>query len=174
MHLAMKMSLFESTLGKEVKKPMDLAISMGCKDHFKEVVDMVKGREAKYARAKKLLEHAQKGYEKHANKTQRHVEFEVGQHVWLNIQDFKMRNGLAPCFIAKYARFHEILHKLHPNVYTLKLPSNFVAHPTFHVSKLKLFLQDDQRPNQKQKVQLEMDVIKHMLATKIKSIFCVM
>jgi hypothetical protein len=107
---------------------------------------MVKGCETKYARAKKLLEHAQKGYEKHANKTQRHVEFEVGQHVWLNIQDFKMRNGLAPCFIAKYARFHEILHKLHPNVYTLKLPSNFVAHPTFHISKLKLFLQDDQRP----------------------------
>jgi uncharacterized C2H2 Zn-finger protein len=36
------------------------------------------------------LEQAQKHYEKHVNKTWRHVEFEVGQHVWLNIWDFKM------------------------------------------------------------------------------------
>jgi hypothetical protein len=67
------------------------------------------------------------------------VEFKVGQHVWLNIQDFKLPNGLAPHYIAKYARPYEILHESHINVYTLKLPINFVAHPTFHVSKLKLF-----------------------------------
>jgi hypothetical protein len=65
---------------------------------------MVKGQEEKYTRAQKLLEHVQKGYEKHAKKTQRHIEFEVGQPVWLNIQDFKMHDGLAPHFIAKYAR----------------------------------------------------------------------
>jgi hypothetical protein len=69
MHLVMKMSPFELMLGKEAKKPMDIAISMGCKDHSKEAVEMVKGREKKYARAKKLLEHFQKRYEKHANKT---------------------------------------------------------------------------------------------------------
>jgi hypothetical protein len=42
---------------------------------------MVKRHEEKYAQAKKLLEQAQKRYEKHANKTHSHVEFEVGQHV---------------------------------------------------------------------------------------------
>jgi hypothetical protein len=136
----MKMSPFELMLGKEAKKPMDLAISIKCKDHSKEVVEMVKGHEEKYARANKLLEQAQKGYEKHAKKTQRHVKFEVGQHMWLNIQDFKMPDGLAPHFIVKYVRPYEILHKPHPKMYTLKLPTNFVAHPTFHVSKLKLFL----------------------------------
>jgi hypothetical protein len=60
-----------------------------------------------------------------------------------------MPNRLAPCFIAKYARPYEILHKLHPNMYTLKLLANFVAHLTFHVAKLKLFLCDEQRLNQK-------------------------
>jgi hypothetical protein len=35
---------------------MDLAIPMGWKDHSKEVVEMVKGHEDKYAWAKKLLE----------------------------------------------------------------------------------------------------------------------
>ncbi len=65
-----------------------------------------------------------------------------------------MPDRSTPFFIAKYAGSYEILHKPHPDVYTLKLSTNFVAHPTFHVSKLKLFLCDEQRPYQKQKMQL--------------------
>jgi hypothetical protein len=30
------------------------------------------------------------------------MEFEVEQHMWLNIWDLKMPNGLAPQFTAKY------------------------------------------------------------------------
>jgi hypothetical protein len=60
---------------------------------------------------------------------------------------FLNANGLVPCFIVKYMGPYEILHKSHPNLYTLKLPPNFVAYPTFHVLKLKLFLCDEQRPN---------------------------
>jgi hypothetical protein len=48
-----------------------------------------------------------------------------------------MPNGLALCFIAKYTWFYGTLHKPHLDMYTLKLLTNFVAHPTFHVSKLK-------------------------------------
>jgi hypothetical protein len=36
------MFLFKLALGKEVSKPMDLAIPMGQRDHSKEVVKMVK------------------------------------------------------------------------------------------------------------------------------------
>jgi len=72
--------------------------------------------------------------------------------VWLNIRDFKMSNGLAPHVIAKYVGTYEILHKPHLDVYTLKLLANFVAHPTIHVSKLKLFLYDNQKPYRKQSV----------------------
>jgi hypothetical protein len=60
--------------------------------------------------------------------------------VWLNIWDFKMHDGLTPCLIAKCVRSYETFHKSHPNMYTPKLPTNFMAHLTFHVSKLKLFL----------------------------------
>jgi hypothetical protein len=108
-------------------------------------MEMVKKHKEKYAQAKKLLEQAQKWYENHANKTRKHVEFEVGQHVLLNIQDFKMPNGLAPRFIAKYVGPYEILHKPHLNMY--KLLAKFVSHPTFHILKLKLFLHDEQMPN---------------------------
>jgi hypothetical protein len=56
-----------------------------------------------------------------------------------------MPNGLAPCFIAKYVGLYEIIHKSHLDMYTLKFLVNFVAHPTFHISKLKLFLQDEEK-----------------------------
>jgi hypothetical protein len=55
-----KISLFELALGKEARKPMDLAIPMGRKDHSKEVVEMVKGHEKLYTLPKKFLELAQK------------------------------------------------------------------------------------------------------------------
>jgi hypothetical protein len=78
------------------------------------------------------------------------VEFKVGQHMWLNIRDFKLLDGLALHFIAKYVGLYEILHKSHPNVYTLMLSIDFVAYPTFHVSNL--FLCDEQRLDQKQRM----------------------
>jgi hypothetical protein len=71
------------------------------------------------------------------------MEFEVGQHMWPNIWDFKMFDGLAPRFTVYYVGPYENLHKPHPNVYTLKLSTKFVTHPTFHASKLKLFLCED-------------------------------
>jgi hypothetical protein len=43
MHLTTKIFLFELTLGKEVRKLMDLAIRMEQKDHSKKNVEMVKG-----------------------------------------------------------------------------------------------------------------------------------
>ncbi len=60
------------------------------------------------------------------------MEFEVGQHVWLNIQDFKMPKGLAPHFNPKYARPYEILHKLH-------LIHFKVEDSTFCILKLNFF-----------------------------------
>jgi hypothetical protein len=81
-----------------------------------------------------------------------HVDFDVGQHKWLNILDLKMFDGLAPCFIAKYVGPYEILHKSHFDMYSLKLPTNFLAHSTFHVLKFKLFLRDEQRLVQNQKM----------------------
>jgi len=57
-------------------------------------------------------------------------------------------------------------------MYTLKLLINFVEHLTFHVLKLKLFLCDDRKLNQKQKMQLDVHAIEHRFAIKIKSIFC--
>jgi hypothetical protein len=57
-------------------------------------------------------------------------------------------------------------------MYTLKLTINFVAHLTFHVLKLKLFMCDDQKLNRKQKVWLDVHTIEHRFAIKINDILC--
>jgi hypothetical protein len=48
MHLVIKMLPFELTLGKEVRKLMDLTIPMRQKDHSKKILEMVKGCEELY------------------------------------------------------------------------------------------------------------------------------
>jgi hypothetical protein len=63
----------------------------------------------------------------------------------LNIHDFKMPEALGAHFIPKYARPYKVMHKPHLDVYML-LATTFVAHPIFHVSKLKLFKVNDNRP----------------------------
>ncbi len=79
----------------------------------------------------------------------RHIEFEVGDLVWLNIKKFKMLKTMANRFIPKYMGFYKIICKPHPNVYTLQVPTMLVAHPTFHVSKLKPIDEDKKRKDQK-------------------------
>jgi hypothetical protein len=52
------MSPFEFVLGKNTKKPKDLTIPMGRKDHSNKTTKMVKRRKEMYTWAKKLLEKA--------------------------------------------------------------------------------------------------------------------
>jgi hypothetical protein len=85
-----------------------------------KVVRRLKKWEERKAHATKLLKKAQVSYEKQANKSQRHIEFEVGGLVWLNIKDFKIKN-LANRFVPKYMSPYKIIHKPHLDVHTLQL-----------------------------------------------------
>jgi vacuolar-type H+-ATPase subunit E/Vma4 len=75
------MNPFELALGVEAKQLMDLAIpkirSIHCEGD-KEAKEMAKECEKRKAQVTKLLEKTQASYEKQANKSQRHIEFEVG------------------------------------------------------------------------------------------------
>jgi hypothetical protein len=58
-------------------------------------------------------------YEKQANKLWRHINFKVGDLMWLNMKDFKMPKTLANRFIPKYVRPYKIIRKPHLDVYIL-------------------------------------------------------
>jgi len=81
-----------------------------------------------------------------------------------------MLEALAACFIPKYARPYRVMHKPHLDVYTLLLPTTFMAHLTFHVSKLKLFKMDDKKPERKQKYHKGFNLMEHQLTAKIECI----
>lgn len=81
-----------------------------------------------------------------------------------------MLEKLTPRFIAKYVESYEIVAKLHLNVYKLKLPTSFMAHLTFHVSKLKVFFRDEKKPNPKQKMWLEINAIEDRLVSEVYNI----
>ncbi len=88
----------------------------------------------------------------------------------LNICDFKMHETLAIHFIPKYVGPYRVIHKLHPDVYTLLLPTTFVTHLMFHVFKLKPFNVDDKRLEKKQKCHKWFNLMEHRLAIEIKCI----
>ncbi len=122
------MNPFELALRVEVKQPMDLAIPRTRSIHYKggkEAEAMAKEREERKTQAIKLLEKAQANYEKQANKLRRHIEFEVADLVWLNI-DFKMSETLVNWFIPKYVDPCKIICKPHPDVYILQLGENLL------------------------------------------------
>jgi hypothetical protein len=55
-------------------------------------------------------------------------------------------------------------------MYFLKLLVDFVAHLTCQVSKLNLFLCDEQKLDQKQRARLKVDAIEHWLIAAIEGI----
>ncbi len=103
-HSTTKMNPFELALGVEAKQPMDLAIPKTRDIHregSKEAKEMAKECEERKTRAIKLLEKVHVSYVKHTNKSQRHIKFNVGDLMWLNIKDFKMMENLGNRFIPK-------------------------------------------------------------------------
>ncbi len=99
-----KMNPFQLASGIKVKQPMDLTIPRKrstCHEGDKEAEKMAKEHEEKKTWAIKLLEKVQTSYEKQTNKSQRHIEFKVGDLMWWNIKDFKMLEIFANRFIPK-------------------------------------------------------------------------
>jgi hypothetical protein len=170
-----RISLFEFALGMEVKQPSDITIPrmMGYhKDDGRNAKIMVEECKEVNICAKKVLEEAQTRYEKLTNKSRRHIQFEVGDFVMLNIHNFKMPKALVACFIPKYIGSYKVTHKPHLNVYTL-LATTFIAHPTFHVSKLKLFKANDKRLKRKHEYHKGFNFMEHWLTAEIECILSV-
>lgn len=99
--------------------------------------------------AKDSLAKAQRRMKKYADKGRRDVEFQVGERVllkltpqiWKKISAKTVHRGLVP----RYDGPFEVMTKVGKVAYRLKLPDRLKIHPTFHVSFLKKFQEDQTR-----------------------------
>jgi hypothetical protein len=90
------------------------------------------------------LKEAQDRYKSYADQKKRHLEFQVGDHVYLKVKAQKSSLKLGNC--AKMApRFcgpFEILARIGHVAYQLSLLANLRIHNVFHVSLLKKYVHD--------------------------------
>ena len=71
------------------------------------------------------------------NRHRRHIEFSVGDLVWLKTDHLQLPSTasrkLAPWWVGPFT----VLERIGEVSYRLKLPSHWKLHPIFHVSLLK-------------------------------------
>ena len=81
-------------------------------------------------------------YKQHADKKRRHLEFEVGDFVWAVLTKDHFPVGEYNKLSAKKIGPLEVLEKINPNVYRLKLPSHVRTADVFNVKHLIPFTDD--------------------------------
>ena len=118
-----------------------------------------------------LLEKTRSRYEKQVNAEKCEVEYEVGQMMLLNVKNFTMSAGLTPKFMSSFRGFFPIVEGVFNDVYKLELLAEIKVYPTFHISLLKPFKEDNLWPNHKQVIWLPSDLVGDHLEYEVETIF---
>jgi hypothetical protein len=106
--------------------------------------EMLQEMENMVRKVQQNLKEAKDRYKSYADEKRRHLEFQVGDHVYLKVKAQKslMKLGnydkMAPRFCGPF----EILARIGPMAYQLALPANLKFHNVFHVSLLKKYVHD--------------------------------
>ena len=160
MHLATKKSPFVVAYGVDALQLANLALKRA---HLtlkfnQDCEDLAKKCEQVLEKTKLLLGNAQKCYEKQVNARRPEAEYEVGQKVLLNVNNFTLLEGLTPKFMFKFVAPYPIVKGVFKDVYMLELPPKIKVHPAFHVSLLKPFKEDTLWPDHKQVIRPPLDL----------------
>jgi hypothetical protein len=100
--------------------------------------------EEKMLKTKKNLKVSQDRQKIYADKGKTHMEFKVGDHVFLKVKANRSspKLGNYSKLVAIYCGPFEILERIGPIAYMIAFPTSMSIHNVFHVSFLKKYIPD--------------------------------
>ena len=101
--------------------------------------DPAKDRLSALKFARRCLEQAQERMQNSSSKHRRHLEFQVGDFVLLSAKNIELKFEGVKKLMHKYFGPFEILRRVGPMAYELKIPLSMGIHVLFHVILLKLY-----------------------------------
>ena len=104
--------------------------------------DFVQGLRGVHQQVQENLSQSSEKYKLAADKKRRHLEFEVGDFVWAILTKDRFAVGEYNKLAAKKIGPLEIVGKINPNAYRLKLPSHIRPHDVFNIKHLIPFYGD--------------------------------
>ncbi|KAG5527003.1 hypothetical protein RHGRI_028065 [Rhododendron griersonianum] len=129
-------SPFFVTYGFNPRAPLDLAPVPDLKRPNGKAEDLISGLQVVHKMTVQHLEESSAKYKQAADKKRRAVEFDVGDFVWAVLTKDRFPAGEYNKLAARKIGPLEILEKINPNAYKLKLPSHIRTSATFNVKHL--------------------------------------
>ena len=133
------MSPFEELYGRKCNTPAswdnpDDRVAVG--------PELLKEMEEQMLKIKKNLKSSQDRQKSYDDKNRTHIEFKVGNHVFLKVKANGSSLKLGNCskLAARFCGTFEILERIGPVAYMIALPVFMTVHNVFHISLLKKYI----------------------------------
>jgi hypothetical protein len=128
--------------GQEINMPLSHALPSNQTESNPTSIELLQKLQENIINAKTLLVKAQQRQKQYADQHRRELVFKVGDHVMLSTENLR-KVGRAAKLLPKFIGPFSVEKVVSQTAYTLTLPPQMKQHPTFHVSKLKPFIDED-------------------------------
>nr|GFB72995.1 transposon Ty3-G Gag-Pol polyprotein [Tanacetum cinerariifolium] len=139
-HTSTKFSPFEVVYGR---LPPKLVPYIPGTASVQEVDEYLQDRDSLLKHLRKNLLNAQDHMKANANRHRRDLEFKEGEFVLVKLQPYRqvsVANRLSVKLSPRYYGPYEVLARVRPVAYKIKLPPSSLVHDVFHVSSLRRFI----------------------------------